>query len=107
VADGRGEGLSFYPDYHLPHGYLITPADNGTFAFTRPDGQPLPNAPHLPDSDGDLTRCHNADITTDTIIPIGLADQPDLDLAIWAAFTNARIDRENRDYQDQDLDLAA
>jgi 5-methylcytosine-specific restriction endonuclease McrA len=86
-------------------GYLITPAENGTFAFTRPDGKPLPNAPGLPGSDGDLARCHDADITTETIIPIGLADKPDLDLAIWAAFANARIDRENS--HQEDLDLAA
>jgi hypothetical protein len=91
-------------------GYLITPAENGTFAFTRPDGQPLPNAPGLPESDGNLTRCHDADITTETIIPIGLADKFDLDLAIWAAFANARVDRENSHHhqvKDQDLDLAA
>ena len=71
-------------------GYLITASDGG-FTFTRPDGQPLPSAPALPGSDGDLARCHDADITTDTIVPIGLADKLDLDMAIWAAFANARI----------------
>jgi hypothetical protein len=42
-------------------GYLIT-ARGGTFTFIRPDGQPMPGNPELPDSDGDLTRCHDADI---------------------------------------------
>jgi hypothetical protein len=87
-------------------GYLITPAPGGAFTFTRPDGQTLPSAPDLPGSDGDLARCHDADITTDTIIPDGLADTLDLDLAIWAAFANARIDRQASQH-DQDLHLAA
>jgi hypothetical protein len=90
------------------HGYLITTVADGSFTFIRPDGQPLPSAPDLPGSDGDLTRCHDADITTDTIIPIGLADNLDLDLAIWAAFANTRIDREARQHQHEDnFDLAA
>jgi 5-methylcytosine-specific restriction endonuclease McrA len=71
-------------------GYLITSAQSG-FAFTRPDGRPVPSAPALPGSDGDLARCHDADITTDTIVPIGLADKFDLDMAIWACFANARV----------------
>jgi len=81
-------------------GFLITAADVG-FAFTRPDGQPLPSAPALPGSDGDLAHCHDADITTDTIIPIGLAGKLDLDLAIWAAFANARIDTEQASEQQE------
>ncbi|HEX3923827.1 MAG TPA: HNH endonuclease signature motif containing protein, partial [Streptosporangiaceae bacterium] len=56
-------------------GYLITPGQDTTFAFTRPGGQPMPNSPALPGSDGDLARCHDADITTDTIIPAGLGDK--------------------------------
>ena len=88
-------------------GYLITPTQNG-FAFTRPDGQPVPSAPALPGSDGDLARCHDADITTDTIVPIGLADKLDLDMAIWACFANARIDAEQASQQqERGLDLAA
>ncbi len=70
-------------------GYRITPADGG-FAVTRPDGQAMPASPPLPGSDGDLTRCHHAQITTATIIPAGLGDRLDLDLAIWACFANAR-----------------
>jgi hypothetical protein len=88
-------------------GWLITPARGGGFAFTRPDGQPMPNSPELPGSDGDLTRCHDADITTDTIIPAGLGDKLDLDLAIWACFANARINEQQADQQQQEQDLAA
>jgi 5-methylcytosine-specific restriction endonuclease McrA len=87
-------------------GYLITTLPDGTFTFTRPDGQPMPAAPSLPGSDGDLTACHSADITTDTIIPDGLADKFDLEIAIWAAFANARIDRE-RQQQRHEHELAA
>ncbi len=54
----------------------------------------MPNGPALPGSDGELARCHDAGITTDTIIPTGLGDKLDLDLAIWACFVNARIDQE-------------
>jgi 5-methylcytosine-specific restriction endonuclease McrA len=86
-------------------GYLIAPGRGG-FAFTRPDGQPMPSGPALPGSDGNLARCHNADITTDTIIPIGLADKLDLDLAIWACFANARVAAERASEQ-QEQDLAA
>ena len=84
-------------------GYLITPGQDGTFAFTRPDGQAMPNGPALPGSDGELARCHDADITTDTIIPAGLGDKLDLDLAIWACFANARIDREAAQQHEQHL----
>jgi 5-methylcytosine-specific restriction endonuclease McrA len=75
-------------------GWLITPARTGGFTFTRPDGQPMPSGPSLPGSDGDLAGCHDAQITTDTIIPAGLGDKLDLDLAIWACFANARTDQQ-------------
>jgi len=87
-------------------GYLITPARDRGFAFTRPDGQPVPSAPALPGGDGDLGRCHDAAVTADTIIPAGLADKLDLDLAIWACFANARIAAEHVSQQ-QEQDLAA
>ena len=88
-------------------GYLITPAATGGFGFTRPDGQPMPNGPALPGSDGDdLAGCHDADITTETIVPAGLGDKLDLDLAIWACFANARLDQQ-RAGQQQEQDLAA
>jgi hypothetical protein len=81
-------------------GWLITPARGGGFAFTRPDGQPMPSSPALPGSDGDLAGCYDAVITADTIIPAGLGDQLDLDLAIWACFANARLDQEASQQQE-------
>ena len=67
----------------------------------------MPNNSELPGSDGDLTRCHDADITIDTIIPTGLADKFDLELAIWACFANARIAAERASEDQQGHDLAA
>jgi hypothetical protein len=87
-------------------GWLISPAESGGFAFTRPDGQPMPNGPTLPGGDGDLSGCHDALITADTIIPAGLGDKLDLDLAIWACFANARIDQQ-RASQHQEQHQAA
>jgi hypothetical protein len=48
-----------------------------------------------------LTRIATAETETDLaqLVPDGLADKFDLDLAIWAAFANARIDRERRQQQ--------
>jgi Domain of unknown function (DUF222) len=83
-------------------GYLITPADGGRFTFTRPDGTVLPASPPLPEADGDITSWHDADITADTIIPAGLGDKLDLELAIWACFANARVAEESGRQQDQD-----
>ena len=88
-------------------GWVITPALGGGFAFTRPDGRHMPNGPALPGSDGDLAACHDAEITTDTIVPIGLGDKLDLDLAIWACFANARINAERAAEAEHDHDLAA
>jgi hypothetical protein len=88
-------------------GYVITLVPGGTFAFTRPDGQPMPNNPDLPGSDGDLAGCHPAEITTETIIPLGLADKFDLELAVWAALGNARIAAERAAEDHREHDLAA
>jgi hypothetical protein len=88
-------------------GWVIAPASGGGFVFTRPDGQFMPNCPTLPGSDGDLAACHDAEITTETIVPTGLADKFDLDLAIWACFANARITAERANEGQHDHDLAA
>ena len=88
-------------------GWVIAPALGGGFVFTRPDGQFMPNGPTLPGSDGDLATCHDAEITTETIVPTGLADKLDLDLAIWACFANARVTAERADEDQHDHDLAA
>jgi 5-methylcytosine-specific restriction endonuclease McrA len=81
------------PHHVIVHelGYLITLAPGGGFAFTRPDGTPVPASPSLPASSGDLTTCHQAAIAEDTIIPNWNGDKLDLDYAIWVAFANARF----------------
>jgi hypothetical protein len=75
-------------------GYLITETDNGTYAFTRPDATPMPNSPALPEPDGDITSINDAVITAATVDTSPYGDRFDLDLAIWAAFANARVLRE-------------
>ncbi|HTZ25976.1 MAG TPA: hypothetical protein VMC83_18425 [Streptosporangiaceae bacterium] len=67
----------------------------------------MPNGPSLPGSDGDLATCHDAEITADTIVPAGLGDKLDLDLALWACFANARIAAERAAEGEHDHDLAA
>jgi hypothetical protein len=74
-------------------GYLITPASDG-FAFTRPDGTPVPACPSLPPASGDITTCHDAEIAADTIVPGWDGDKLDLEYAIWVAFANARFREE-------------
>jgi hypothetical protein len=71
-------------------GYLIIP-EPGRFAFTRPGGSPLPASPQLPGASGDFAACHDATISSDTIIPNWNGDKLDLDHAIWVAFANARL----------------
>jgi 5-methylcytosine-specific restriction endonuclease McrA len=72
-------------------GYLIKPAADARFLFTRPDGRHVPDCPGLPGGDGDLDNWHDAIVTAETIVPAGLADTFDLDLALWACLANARI----------------
>jgi Domain of unknown function (DUF222) len=67
--------------------------DGNRFSFTRADGTPLPASPPLPEADGDLATLIDTDISTRSIIPLGLADRFDLDLSIWACFANARVAR--------------
>ena len=73
-------------------GYLITCNDQGGFTFTRPDGTVMPVSPELPDG-GDITSRHDAAITPDTI-QTAAGERMNLHLTIWAAFANARINRE-------------
>jgi hypothetical protein len=49
--------------------------------------QPAATAP----VSGDITSCHDASITSDTIIPNRNGDKLDLDHAIWVALANARL----------------
>jgi Domain of unknown function (DUF222) len=70
-------------------GYLIAAARDGTFAFCRPDGTMLPACPALPQADGAIGDCHDADITPETIIPPWYGERLDLDHAIYVCFANA------------------
>lgn len=76
------------------HGYRIAASASGGFSFTRDDGAIVPASPELPRADGDIAACHDAEITSATIIPIGLGDHLDLDLAVWGFFANARVAQE-------------
>jgi 5-methylcytosine-specific restriction endonuclease McrA len=70
-------------------GYLIAAGPGGAFTFYRPDGTLLPSCPALPDPDGTIGDCHDADITPDTIVPAWYGERLDLDYAIHACFANA------------------
>jgi hypothetical protein len=70
-------------------GYLIAAARDGTFTFYRPDGTAIPARPPLPQPDGTIEDCHDADITPETIIPPWYGERLDLDHAIYVCFANA------------------
>jgi hypothetical protein len=76
-------------------GYLIAACD-GTFTFYRPDGAVIPTSPALPEPDGIIGDCHDADITPDTIIPPWYGERLDLDYAIHVCFANARAEQERQ-----------
>jgi 5-methylcytosine-specific restriction endonuclease McrA len=78
-------------------GHLITQTSDGTFAFTRPDGTPMPASPPLSAPEGDISAVHDAVITAATVDTSYYGDRFDLDLAIWAVFANARVARERAD----------
>lgn len=77
-------------------GYLIASAPSG-FAFHTAQGTPLPNCPALRAGPGDITAAHDATITPTTIVPPSSGGHLDLNLAIWIAFANARINAERRE----------
>ena len=54
-------------------GYLIAVARDGTFTFYQPGGIPLPACPPLPQTDGTIESCHDADITPRRSSPPGTA----------------------------------
>ncbi len=78
-------------------GYLIAAARDGTFAFYRPDGTPIPASPALPQAGATIGDCHDADITPDTIIPAWYGERLDLDHAIYVCFANAAIQARQHD----------
>jgi len=69
-------------------GYLIAACD-GAFTFYRPDGTAIPASPPLPQLDGMIGDCHDAEITPKTIIPPWYGERLDLDHAIYVCFANA------------------
>jgi len=70
-------------------GYLIAAAQDGAFAFSRPEGTAILAAPALPDVAGAIEGCHDADITPGTIIPAWYGERLDLDHAIYVCCANA------------------
>ena len=82
-------------------GYLIAARPDGTFAFHRPDGTPIPSSPALPDVEGTIEGCHEAGVTPETIIPPWYGERLDLDHAIYICFANARTEEERRAGRDQ------
>jgi hypothetical protein len=77
-------------------GYFITSTPSG-FTFYSPQGTPMPACPELRAGPGGISATHNAVITPATIIPPNSGGRLDLNLAIWIAFTNARIKAERRE----------
>ena len=93
--------ISLCPWHHkLVHdrGYLIAAARDGTFTFYRPDGTAILASPPLPQPDGPIEACHDADITAETVIPPWYGERLDLDHAIWVCFANARIAQEKQEH---------
>jgi hypothetical protein len=87
-------------------GHLIASAAGGAFVLYHPDGTVIPPSPALPDTDGPIDQCHDADITPDTIIPAWYGERLDLDYAIYTCFANADYHARHpgqRDLTDQQL----
>jgi hypothetical protein len=81
-------------------GYLIASAPGGAFTFYRPGGAVIPSSPALPDADGPIDGCHDADITPGTIVPAWYGERLDLDYAIYTCFANAEYQARHRDDRD-------
>ncbi len=77
-------------------GFLLAAARDGTFTFYQPDGTAIPACPPLPQADGTIEGCHDADITPETIIPPWYGERLDLDHAIYICFANARTEEDRR-----------
>ena len=96
--------ISLCPYHHMlvhERGYLIAATPGGSFTFNRPDGTALPHSPPLPQPDGSIEDCHDADITSATIIPPWYGERLDLDYAIYTCFANDRNQQERQDQRDQ------
>lgn len=69
-------------------GYGILVRAPGVFTFLRPDGEPIPHSPPLPEPNGQLSDAYDAEITPTTIIPPWYGDRLNLDYAISVLFNN-------------------
>jgi 5-methylcytosine-specific restriction endonuclease McrA len=79
------------------HGYLIAAGPGGTFGFYTAGGNPVPASPQLPEVEGSIEGCHDADITPGTIIPPWHGEKLDLDYAIAACFAHAEYQARQQD----------
>jgi hypothetical protein len=84
--------------HHLVHDKgIIIAATSGGFAFYLPDGARLSNSPPLPTGSPDaITECHGAEITPTTIVSPHSGGRLDLNMAVWAAVTNAEVRAKRR-----------
>jgi 5-methylcytosine-specific restriction endonuclease McrA len=92
--------ISLCKRHHLlvhERGYLIAAAPGGAFTFCSPGGTVIPSSPALPDADGAIDGCHDADITPGTIVPAWYGERLDLDYAIYTCFANAEYQARQRD----------
>ena len=87
-------------------GHIIAPADGG-FSFHRPDGTALPVSPDLPEPDGTIEDCHDADIAPGTIIPPWYGERLDLDYAIAVCFATAETKSGQRERPEYELEPIA
>jgi Domain of unknown function (DUF222)/HNH endonuclease len=79
--------------------HIIITATGTGFAFHTARGVAIPSSPGLPEPGGTIAACHDAAVTPATIIPPHSGERLDLNMAIWVALTNARIQAERRHNQ--------
>ena len=78
-------------------GFLISIARGGAFTFYTASGDLIPACPALPETDGGIDDCHDADITPDTIIPPWYGEKFNLNYAIAVCFANAEYRASQQD----------
>jgi len=94
--------------HRIVHDKNIVITTTGTgFAFHTAQGVPIPSSPGLPEPGGTIAACHDAAINSATIIPPNSGERLDLNMAIWVALTNARIQAERRQTQQASQTQAA
>jgi hypothetical protein len=76
--------------------FAIATEAGGTFTFRTPAGQEIPASPELPQTEGEIQDCHDAEILPSTIIPAWYGERLNLDYAIAACFACAEGRYENQ-----------